>query len=125
MALSLGELKGAEDDVHWTGADCLVHHSNESALVLEVYNAVEPGVKAIGAGLDLIANAAEHEKPVSPFKAWDRDGTVSCASRSSHTRTIRPERGSHNTAQRRVTPDKTPSRNSCCIRPRAQFRLCR
>ena len=60
MPLCLGEREVAQDDVQRPGANGLVHHGYESAPVLEVYNAVKPGVKAIGAGLDLIADAQQH-----------------------------------------------------------------
>ena len=60
MALRLGELEVAEDDVQWAGADCLVHYGDEPTLVLEVYSALEPGVKTIGSRPNLIANAQQH-----------------------------------------------------------------
>jgi hypothetical protein len=57
----LGELEVAEDDVQRAGADGLVHHGYKTAPVLEVYGAVEPGVEAIGAGLNMIANTQQHQ----------------------------------------------------------------
>ena len=76
MALRLGELKVAEDDVQRAGADGLVHYGDESALVLEVYSTGEPGVKAIGSRSDLIADAEEHHELFRPFRAWDLGVTV-------------------------------------------------
>jgi hypothetical protein len=59
MALRRGTLEVAEDDVQWAGTDRVVHDGDETAFALEVYSAVEPGVKAIRSGLNLITNAQQ------------------------------------------------------------------
>jgi hypothetical protein len=52
-------IKITEDDVQRAGADASVHDGDEPAPVLEVDDVLEPGVKAIGARLNLIANAQQ------------------------------------------------------------------
>ena len=60
MTLRSNEPEVAQDNVQRPGADCLIHYGDESPPVLEVYDTLEPGVEAIGADLDLIANAQQH-----------------------------------------------------------------
>ena len=60
MTLRSNEPEVAQDNVQRPGADCRIHYGDEPALVLEVYDTLEPGVEAIGADLDLIANAQQH-----------------------------------------------------------------
>ena len=60
MASRWGELEAAQDDVQRPGADRLVHHGDEATPVLEVYNTLELGVKAIGSRPNLIAYAQQH-----------------------------------------------------------------
>jgi hypothetical protein len=52
-------IKTMEDDVQRAGADGFVHHGDEPAPVHEVHRPVEPGVKAVSSGLNLIADAEQ------------------------------------------------------------------
>jgi hypothetical protein len=60
MALRLSESEAAQDDVQRAGAEGRVYHRYEAAPALEVYNMLEPGVKGVGAGPNLIPDAEEH-----------------------------------------------------------------
>ena len=68
MTLRSNEPEVAQDNVQRPGADCLIHHGDEPALVLEVYDMLEPGVEAIGARPNVIPNAQQHDESVVSFQ---------------------------------------------------------
>jgi hypothetical protein len=59
-SLARSQLSPAKDNAQRTGADAFINHRDQTAVALEIYSPGEPGMKAVCACLNLVADADEH-----------------------------------------------------------------